>query len=112
MGDNAVEATLCDMVNRAKVRAAVVAMIVLLTFLSALGQTHASATSRSQNRFARAVNLTFEKGAQAKLPPHISTLLGLAQEQECPVEQGVLRTGSTVQGLMLRPRTRMTLCSL
>ena len=52
-----------------------------------------------QKRFAQAVALTSNKGVPAKLPPHISTLLGIAQEQECPVKQGVERTGKTVQGI-------------
>ena len=47
---------------------------------------------------ARAVDTTLQEGLQAKLPPHLSTLLGLTQEEECPVMQGVVRTGKAVQG--------------
>jgi hypothetical protein len=32
------------------------------------------------------------------LPPHLSTLLGLSQEQECLVRQGVVRTGEMLHG--------------
>jgi hypothetical protein len=64
-----------------------------------MGQTKAASRSVAQTRFARAVNRTFREGADAKLPPHVSTLLGIAHEQDCPVKQAVVRTGSTVQGL-------------
>jgi hypothetical protein len=52
-----------------------------------------------QTRFAAAVDWTIHKGLHAKLPPHISTLLGLTEEQECPVVQGVERSGAIVRGL-------------
>ncbi len=32
------------------------------------------------------------------MPPHLSTLLGLSNEEEFPVLQGVVRTGTLVQG--------------
>lgn len=51
-----------------------------------------------QKRLAEAAEKTFRDGFHAKLPPHISTLLGLAREQECPVMQSVVHTGSIVQG--------------
>jgi hypothetical protein len=47
---------------------------------------------------AQAVEKTLREGLHAKLPPHISTLLGLSKEEECPVMQGVVRTGKVVQG--------------
>jgi hypothetical protein len=47
---------------------------------------------------ARAVGKTLQEGLHAKLPPHLSTLLGLSQEEECQVMQGVVRTGKVVQG--------------
>jgi hypothetical protein len=34
----------------------------------------------------------------AKLPPHLSTLLGISEEKECPVMQAVARTEKVVQG--------------
>jgi len=46
----------------------------------------------------RAVDKTLQDGRQAKLPPHLSTLLGLSQEKECLVMQGMVRTGEVVQG--------------
>jgi hypothetical protein len=46
----------------------------------------------------RAVDKTLQEGLHAKLPPHLSTLLGLSNEKECLVMQGVVRTGKLVQG--------------
>ena len=46
----------------------------------------------------RAVDKTLQEGLHAKLPPHLSTLLGLSNEKECHVMQGVVRTGKVVQG--------------
>ncbi len=46
----------------------------------------------------RAVDKTLKEGLHAKLPPHLSTLLGLSNEEECNVMQGVVRTGKVVQG--------------
>jgi hypothetical protein len=63
---------------------------------SAFGQTHA--TAQVQKQFAQAADKVFKEGIQAKLPPHISTLLGLSTEAECPVMQKVVRTGNVVEG--------------
>jgi hypothetical protein len=52
-----------------------------------------------QSRLAQAADITSGKGFSAKLPPHISTLLRLSNEQECPVKQSVTRSGSVIQGL-------------
>jgi hypothetical protein len=46
----------------------------------------------------QAVDKTLQEGLHAKLPPHLSTLLGLSEEEECLVMQGVVRTGKLVQG--------------
>ncbi len=70
---------------------------MLMAALSLAGQTRHS--SQPQKRFALAVDRTFHNGVQAKLPPHISTLLALAQEQESPVRQNVERSGTTVRGI-------------
>src|SRR5437870_4964105 len=55
-------------------------------------------TPQARKRMVQAVDKTLQEGPHAKLPPHLSTLLGLSQEQECPVRQGVVRTGKVVQG--------------
>src|ERR1700739_339409 len=69
------------------------------TWLRPLGQAQPSAKSGVQKRFALALDRTFQEGLQAKLPPHVCTLLGLAQAQECPGKQGVVRSGTMVQGI-------------
>ena len=63
-------------------------------------QTPAGSLHRGtdHSRLARAAEITSEKGFSAKLPPHISTLLRISNEQECPVKQSVSRSGSLVQG--------------
>ncbi len=45
-----------------------------------------------------AADRVLREGLDAKLPPHLSTLLGLSQESEFPVKQRVLRTGKIVEG--------------
>ena len=47
---------------------------------------------------AEAVDKTLKEGIAAKLPPHISTLLGLTKGEEVRVMQAVLRNGKQVQG--------------
>ena len=59
--------------------------------------THPRA-SHIQPRMVRAVDLIAREGAHAQLPPHVSTLLGLTIEKECPVMQRAMRTGDLVQG--------------
>jgi hypothetical protein len=66
--------------------------------LPATGQaTHAPARP-IQHGLGQAAARVLREGLDAKIPPHLSTLLGLAQESEFPVKQGVLRTGKMVQG--------------
>lgn len=65
---------------------------------TAAAQAQPSPRSHAQGSLAQAADTTFREGVHAKLPPHLSTLLGLSKEAECPVMQGVLRTGNLVQG--------------
>jgi hypothetical protein len=76
------------------------ALLILAVVISpaAAGQVQHSPPSLAQGRFAQAADKTFSEGVRAKLPPHLSTLLGLSQEEEWPVMQGVVRTGDVVQG--------------
>ena len=57
-----------------------------------------ASTQASRKRMMQAVELTLQQGVPAKLPPHIATLLGLTKGAECPVRQGVVRSGKQVQG--------------
>jgi hypothetical protein len=78
---------------------AVVFLLMVEMFASAArAQVGPSPSSQARKRMARAVDKTLQEGLHAKLPPHLSTLLGLSQEEECQVTQGVVRTGKVVQG--------------
>ena len=77
----------------------IVILMLLMMIVPAAGQARHSSSSRTQERFSRAVDKTLREGLRGSLPPHISTLLGIAQEEECPVMQGVVRTGNVVQGI-------------
>ena len=78
---------------------AVVLLLVVVMFVSAaLAQVEPSPSPQARERMLRAVDKTLREGLHAKLPPHLSTLLGLSKEQECNVMQGVVRTGKVVQG--------------
>jgi len=72
---------------------------VVLIVPAVAGQSRSSSRSSPEEKLAQAADTTFREGIHAKLPPHISTLLGLSKEEECPVMQGVARTGTLVQGL-------------
>src|SRR5215471_2463717 len=79
-----------------------VAGIFLLTcvmFVSATrAQMRPSPSPQARKRMVQAVDKTLQEGLHAKLPPHLSTLLGLSREQECLVRQGLVQTGKVVQG--------------
>lgn len=75
-----------------------VLILALVIVPAAAGQAQHSPRPHAQSRLARAADMTFEKGVHAKLPPHISTLLGISKEEESPVMQGVVRTVIQVQG--------------
>lgn len=74
--------------------------MILLSAVSlpAIGQTKHGPASQVQHRLARAADRVLREGLDAKLPPHLSTLLGLSQESEFPVKQRVWRAGKMVQG--------------
>lgn len=79
-----------------------VAVLLVLTVLMSVSTTRAQVqhlpSQQARKRMVRAVDKTLQEGLHAKLPPHLSTLLGLSQEKECVVMQGVVRTGEVVQG--------------
>jgi hypothetical protein len=77
-----------------------VLIVAVAVVPAASGQTQPTPSfSHMASRLAQAANMTLQKGAHSKLPPHISTLLGLTKEQEAPIMQGVLRNGKLVQGI-------------
>ena len=74
-------------------------MLLTAMFVQATrGQVRDTAGPQTRKRMVQAVDKTFEEGLHAKLPPHLSTLLGLTKEEECLVRQGIMRTGKTVEG--------------
>ncbi len=79
-----------------------VAVIFLLAAVLSVSATRAqvkpSPGSQARKRMSRAIDKILKEGVHAKLPPHLSTLLGLTMEEECPVIQGVVRTAKVVQG--------------
>jgi hypothetical protein len=78
---------------------AVVLPLTGVMFMSATGaQVSPSPSPQTRKRMERAVDITLQEGLHAKLPPHLSTLLGVSREHECLVRQGVVRTGKVVQG--------------
>jgi len=54
-----------------------------------MAQSPNPAAPKMKTRFAGAIDQTLERGRDALLPPHVSTLLGIAQEKEVPVKQFV-----------------------
>jgi hypothetical protein len=86
----------------------VVFILLVLIFVSA-AQAGPSPGTQAQKRMVQAVDRTLREGLHAKLPPHISTLLGISEEKECLVMQGLARTEKVVRGLMSRWRMQMTL---
>ena len=79
---------------------AVVIFLAAVMFVPAAGAQGARSPSpQARERMAQAVDKTLQHGLHAKLPPHLSTLLGLSNEEERPVMQGVVRTDKVIQGL-------------
>lgn len=76
--------------------AAFIASVALLS--AAMGQKPQLPAAQAQGKFAQAAEKVAGEGVQAKLPPHLSTLLGLGKEEDCPVRQRVVRTEKVVQG--------------
>ena len=77
---------------------AVLVLAVVIVPVAA-GQAQHSPGTHTQGKLALAADTTVRAGVHAKIPPHLSTLLGVSKEQECPVVQSVVRTGNLVQGI-------------
>ena len=75
------------------------------TFLFILGAALSYAAtpvphaSSPKAELAAVAQVAVERGLHANLPPHVSTLLGLTQDEQCPVLQGVLRSTEKVEGI-------------
>lgn len=81
------------------IRILAIVLVSSALFPAFADQAQHPARPHTQSRLAEAAEVTLSKGFSAKLPPHISTLLRITNEQECPVKQSVTRSGSLVQGL-------------
>lgn len=80
-------------------RFAVAFLLAVVMFVSPTrAQVGPSPSPQARKRMVRAVDKTLQEGLHAKLPPHLSTLLGLSKEEECLVMQSAVRTGTVVQG--------------
>jgi hypothetical protein len=79
-----------------------VAVIFLLTVVRPVSGTPAQAepspSAEVRKRMVQAVDKTLQEGLLAKLPPHVSTLLGLSKEEAYAVRQRAVRSGKVVQG--------------
>ena len=73
----------------------ILAVVGALCTLAA--QTQKPAAPKAKTRLASAIDRTLEQGHDAILPPHVSTLLGISQEQEVPVKQFV-EMGELIRG--------------
>ena len=85
----------------ARLRSSGLAQVVILlsaVSLPATGQAKHVPPSQPQHGLGPAAAKVLREGLSAKLPPHLSTLLGLSQEAEFPVTNVILRTGKMVQG--------------
>ena len=78
-------------------RLAVAAAFLFMMLSATRAQVRPVPSAQARKRMVQAVDKTLQEGLNAKLPPHLSTLLGLSQEQECLVRQGVVRTGKVVR---------------
>jgi hypothetical protein len=73
-------------------------LLTVATFLAA-GQAPTTSGSGNRDRIARAADTVLTAGLQAKIPPHVSDMLGVSSDQkECEVSQQFERNGKQVRG--------------
>ena len=73
-------------------------LLALVTGLTA-GQTKSAPGFAAEERIARAADIVLVTGFQAKIPPHVSEMLGISADQkECLVSQRFERNGKVVRG--------------
>lgn len=73
-------------------------LLTVATFLVA-GQAPSASGSGTRQRIARAADTVLTEGLQAKIPPHVSDMLGISSHQkECEVSQRFERNGKLVRG--------------
>ena len=73
-------------------------LLTVATFLVA-GQAPSEPGSATRQRIAHAADTILTAGLQAKIPPHVSDMLGISHDKsECPVAQRFERNGKVVRG--------------
>jgi hypothetical protein len=73
-------------------------LVPVATFLAA-GQAPSAPGFGARERIARAADRVLMAGAQAKIPPHVSEMLGISGDRkECPVSQRFERKAKVVRG--------------
>jgi hypothetical protein len=73
-------------------------LLTVATFLAA-GQAPTTSGSGNRDRIARAADTVLTAGLRAKIPPHVSDMLGVSSDQkECEVSQRFERNGKQVRG--------------
>jgi hypothetical protein len=76
----------------------VVALLLLLLTCLAAGQAQSAPGFGDRERIARAANRVLVGGLHAKIPPHVSDMLGIsANGKECQVAQRFERAGNLVR---------------
>lgn len=77
----------------------VVAFLLTVAAFLAAGQAPSTSGSGTSDRIARAADTVLTAGLQAKIPPHVSDMLGISSDQkECEVSQQFERNGKLVRG--------------
>jgi hypothetical protein len=78
----------------------VVAFLLTVTTFLVARQAPSAPGSGTRQRIARAADTVLTAGLQAKIPPHVSDLLGISSDQkECEVSQRFERNGKLVRGI-------------
>jgi hypothetical protein len=79
-------------------RLAVAFLLPGMAFLAA-GQAPSATAVGARGRTARAAETVLKAGVQAKIPPHVSEMLGISADgKECLVAQRFERNGKVVRG--------------
>jgi hypothetical protein len=77
----------------------VAALLLLVVTGVSAGQARSASGFATGERIARAADRVLMAGLQAKIPPHVSQMLGIsADEKECLVSQRFERAGKLVRG--------------
>ncbi len=86
-------------VSRCTPRGLLIALLLPVVTCLATGQARSAPGSGARGRVERAADIVLAAGLQAKIPPHVSEMLGIsAGPTECLVSQRFERDGTLVRG--------------